>query len=95
MILGLSYGFSVDGLILSYFLWIFGRSCLIFVVFWVSVVLTSFGGGAGGLTSDGGGDGWTVLGGWWDLHFSGGALACSVHLCGCLCASKEEDEDIF
>ena len=48
-----------------------------------------------GLTSDGGGDGWTVLGGWWDLHFSGGALACSVHLCGCLCASKEEDEDIF
>ena len=47
MILGLGYGFSVDSLILSYFLWIFGRSCLIFVVFWVSVVLTGFGGGSG------------------------------------------------
>ena len=45
LILGLSYEFSVDGLILSYFLWILGRLCLIFVVFWVFVVLTGFGGG--------------------------------------------------
>ena len=36
------------------------------------------------LTSDGGG-GWVVLGGWWDLHFGGGALAGSVRLCGCVC----------
>ena len=32
-----------------------------------------------------GGNGWTVLGGWWDLRFSGGALAGSVRLCGCVC----------
>ena len=32
-----------------------------------------------------GGDGWTVLGGWWDLRFGGGALAGSVRLCGCVC----------
>ena len=56
---------------------------MIFVVFWVSVVLTGFGGG-GFLTGDGGGgfltgDGWMVLGGWWDLCFGGGgALASSV-----------------
>ena len=36
------------------------------------------------LTIDGGG-GWVVLGGWWDLHFGGGALAGSVRLCGCVC----------
>ena len=27
------------------FLWILGRSSLIFIIFWVSIVLTSFGGG--------------------------------------------------
>ena len=43
--MGLGYGFSIDGLILSYFLLILGRSCLIFIVFWVSIVLTGFGGG--------------------------------------------------
>lgn len=59
-ILGLGYGFSVDGLILSYFLWILGRSCLIFVVFWVSVVLKGFGGVV--LTSDGGGGGVVMVG---------------------------------
>ena len=26
-----------------------------------------------------------MLGGWWDLRFSGGALAGSVRLCGCVC----------
>ena len=51
------------------------------------------------LTSDGwtvlGGDGLTMVGGWWDLRFGGGVLAGSVRLCGCLCVSKEEDVDIF
>ena len=32
-----------------------------------------------------GGDGWTVLGGWWNLRFGGSALASSVRLCGCVC----------
>ena len=32
-----------------------------------------------------GGDGWTMLGGWWDLRFGGGALTGSVRLCGCVC----------
>ena len=31
-----------------------------------------------------GGDGWTVLGGWWDLRFGGGTLAGFVSLCGCV-----------
>ena len=87
LILGLGYGFSIDGLILSYFLLILGRSCLIFIVFWVSIVLTGFGGG--GFNEWWwwwlGGDGWTVLGGWWNLHFGGSALASSVRLCGCVC----------
>ena len=80
-------------------MWILGRSCLIFVVFWVSIVLTSFGGG--GFNEWWwwwlGGDGWTMLGGWWDLRYSGGALAGSVRLdgCLCLCVLKKEDEDIF
>ena len=52
-----------------------GRSGLIFVVFWVSIVLTGFGGGSG----------WMVLGELWDLRFGGGALAGSVRLCGCVC----------
>ena len=44
-----------------------------------------------------GGGGWTVLGGWWDLCFGGGALAGSVRLCGCVCdcvyQRKEEEDD--
>ena len=31
------------------------------------------------------GDGWTMLGGWWDPCFGGGVLAGSVRLCGCVC----------
>ena len=71
------------------FLWILGRSSLIFILFWVSIVLMSFGGG-----------GWVVLGGWWDLRFGGGALASSMRLCGCICVGvfvfvciKEEEND--
>ena len=33
-----------------------------------------------------GGDGWMVLGGWWDLHFGGGALASSV-------TGREQEEE--
>ena len=36
-----------------------------------------------------------MLGGWWDLRYSGGALAGSVRLdgCLCLCVLKKEEED--
>ena len=42
-----------------------------------------------------GGDGWTMFGGWWDLHFGGGALVGSVRRCGCVCVyqRKEEEDD--
>ena len=51
---------------------------MIFIVFWVfHFFLMGFG---GGFCFKGfwwwwlGGDGWMVLGGWWNLHFGGGAL---------------------
>ena len=76
------------------FWWILGRSGLIFVVFWVSVVLTGFGGG-----SD-----WMVMVGrcWVNcgicvlvvvvvlLQVCASVWVC---LCLCLCVSKEEEDD--
>ena len=54
---------------------------MILVEFWASIVLTSFG-GSGCFNRWWwwllGGDGWTVLSGWWDLRFGGSALAGSV-----------------
>ena len=40
-----------------------------------------------------GGDGWMVLGGWWDLHFGSGALAGAVWVCLCLCVLEEKEDD--